>query len=113
MKLLTVLLLFAAGALLTAQTPTHQVTLTWTDSANPAGTSYSVYRFSGTCANPQFVSIASGVAIKTYVDANIAPGTYCYTVTAVNAGSESAPATPVLASVPSTFPPGKILIIVQ
>lgn len=97
-----ILLLLAGTAL--AQT-THTVTLTWTDTANPAGTTYTVKRAPGLCTGtPTFATLASGVAVKTYADPSVAVGNYCYVVTAVSAGTESVPSNSASANVPPFAP---------
>lgn len=102
MKLLLAVL-FSALALI-AQT-THSATLTWTDTLNPSGTTYNVKRATGLCSGtPTFSTIASAVAVKTYVDNTVTPGNYCYVVTAVYAGMESAPSNSALAPIPSFTP---------
>lgn len=82
--------LFALAA--SAQTPTRSVTLTWTDASNPVGTTYNIFKAPSPCAtNPtNFARIATGVAVKNYLDAPVSIGSYCYYVTAVYAASESA-----------------------
>jgi hypothetical protein len=83
------LLLFLMAASLWAQN-TRTVTLTWADATNPVGTTYSIYRASGTCnGTPTFTRIASGLTVKTYADAGIAPGNYCYVATATVNSMES------------------------
>jgi len=111
---MTKLLLFLLLALpLLAQSATHTVTLTWTDTSNPAATTYSVYRATGLCSGtPTFSKLATGVAVKTYVDSTISPGNYCYQVTATFAGIESAPSPTALAPVPS-WPPQQLQVAVQ
>lgn len=95
-----------------AQAP-HRVTLNWVDTKNPAGTTYNVYRATGLCTGtPAFSRIANGVAPKTYVDDTVQPGNYCYQVTAVSSGIESAPSNSALAPVPS-FAPETLTIQVQ
>lgn len=86
----TLLLLLCSCAALLAQTP-RVVTLTWTDTANPTGTTYSVYRASGLCSgSPTFAKISSAITAKTYPDNSVTPGNYCYAVTATLNGMESA-----------------------
>jgi hypothetical protein len=108
-RLLTVLLM-AVVALAQA---THSVTLTWTDTANPAGTTYSVYRATGLCSgSPVFSKLASAIAVKTYVDETVTPGNYCYQATATANGMESAPSNSALAPVPS-FAPTALSVVVK
>ena len=84
------------------------VLLTWTDTANPAGTQYNVYRAPMACtASPAFAKItASPIAPKTFTDTAIPIGIYCYRVTAFASGQESAPSVPAGASVPPAAPGG-------
>lgn len=103
--LFLLVLLLASGALL-AQT-THNATLTWTDTLNPTGTTYSVYRATGLCSgSPVFSKIASAIAVKTYVDNTVTPGNYCYQATATYSGMESGPSNSALATIPSFAPTG-------
>jgi hypothetical protein len=104
------LLLFASPAF--AQT-THQATLTWTDTLNPAGTTYTVSRATGLCSGtPTFSTIASAVTVKTYVDTTVTPGNYCYEVEASFNGVLSAPSNSVLAAIPA-FSPTALSVVVQ
>lgn len=105
------LLLLAATACFAQSTRT--VTLTWADTVNPAGTTYSVYRASGLCSGtPTFAKIATGLTVKTYQDAAIAPGNYCYTATASFNGIESEQSTSVATAV-TPFAPSGLSITVQ
>jgi len=89
-----------------AQT-THKVTLTWTDTLNPAGTTYTVSRATGLCTGtPVFSTLASGLTALTYVDSTVTPGNYCYEVEATAGGVLSAPSNMALAPVPSFAPTG-------
>lgn len=109
-QLLIVFLILAAG--LQAQT-THSVTLTWTDTLNPSGTTYTVYRATGLCSGtPTFSKLASALTGKTYLDSTVIPGNYCYEVTATLNGMESAPSNTAGAPVPS-FPPSQLSVTVQ
>lgn len=91
LRLLTLFVLSTVAAL--AQAPAgHTVTLTITDAANPAGTTYNIYRQTGTCTGSAPISIpaiATGVADKSYIDSTVTVGPYCYAVTAVFSGVES------------------------
>ena len=110
-KLRIALFLTIAGALFAQGT--HSVTLTWTDTLNPAGTTYSVYRAVGLCSGtPTFSKIASAVTVKTYQDTTVTPGNYCFAVTATANGMESAQSNTALAPVPS-FAPTALSVTVQ
>lgn len=84
------------------------VLLTWTDTVNPAGTQYNVYRAPVACtASPSFTKItAAAIAPKTYTDPALPIGAYCYRVTAFASGQESAPSNSAGASVPPAAPGG-------
>lgn len=98
-----VLFLLALSCACYAQTSTqHSATLTWTDTLNPVGTTYSIYRATGLCSGPpSFSRIATGVAVKTYEDTTVQVGNYCYTVTATFNGVESANSNSAGAAVPT------------
>jgi hypothetical protein len=84
------LLMFVVVAVGFGQVVPHTATLTWSDTANPTGTTYNVYRFAGLCSgSPTFTLLASAIAPKTYQDASLNPGNYCYVVTAVYQAAES------------------------
>jgi spermidine/putrescine-binding protein len=107
-----VLLLYPTAALGQAAEP-HSVTLNWEDLLNPAGTTYKVYRATGLCSGtPSFTALANGVTAKTYIDLTVSPGNYCYQVTAVYNGIESAPSNSALAPVPS-WAPTKLSVVVK
>jgi len=70
----------------------HRADLTWGDTTNPAGTTYSVYRATGLCSgSPVFSKIASAVTTKTYSDTSVTPGNYCFQVTATANGMDGLP----------------------
>ena len=106
--LLAACLVLAAACLSSAQTTTHNVTLTWTDTLNPAtGTTYSVYRATGLCSGtPTFSKIATALTAKTYSDTTVTPGPYCFAVTASFNGVESAMSNTVQPNVPAFVPTG-------
>jgi hypothetical protein len=109
---LAVMLLMACAAC-AAQAQTHSATLTWQDTQNPAGATYSVYRATGLCSGtPAFSKIASAIPAKTYKDETVQPGPYCYQVTATAGGVESAPSNSALGQVPS-FAPAQLAVQVQ
>ena len=69
----------------------HTVTLTWTDTLNPIGTTYNVSRATGLCSGtPAFSGIAAALTTMTYVDSTVTVGNYCYVVTATSNGATSA-----------------------
>ncbi len=106
-------LLISATMVPLAAAQTHSATLTWVDTSNPAGTTYSVYRATGLCSGtPTFSKIASALTVKTYVDTTVAPGNYCFSVTATFAGVESAQSNTAGAPVPS-FTPTSLAVTVQ
>ena len=91
----------------------RKVTLSWTDSQNPAGTTYSIYRAAGICSgSPVFSKIATGLTAKTYIDQPVAPGNYCYAATATAGGMESGQSVGAQAAV-SPFAPIDIQIVIQ
>lgn len=107
------LLIAAFSATLFAQTGTRSVKLDWADTQNPAGTTYSVYQATGLCSGaPVFAKVATAVTTKTYTVTSVAPGNYCFQVTATANGFESAPSNTAAAAVPS-FPPSALQVTVQ
>lgn len=111
MKLFIVLFVLYVAAL-AAQT-SHSVTLTWADTQNPTGTTYSVYRASGLCSGtPTFAKLASALTVLTYVDSTVTSGNYCYQTTATAGGMESAPSNMAGAPVPS-FPPTQLQVVIK
>lgn len=85
---LAFLLLISVTVVATAQT--RSVELTWEDLVNGPTTTYNIYRAAGDCTGtPAFAKRNTApVTAKTYLDP-VSTGTYCYTVTAVEAGLES------------------------
>lgn len=77
---------------LLGQTAPKKVVISWTDTTNPAGTTYNVYRASAACStNPTLTKLnAAPITTQGYTDSNVAAGTYCYAATAVGPGGESA-----------------------
>lgn len=91
---LAIPLLFAASLFAQART----MTVVWTDvTTNPATTVYNLYRSPGACpaaipAAPTGTRLIAGTTTKTFADANIPLGVFCYQVTAGVVGtSESTP----------------------
>lgn len=115
MKTLLLTLLFATAVF--AQSG-RSVTLTWTDpNIGVTGQTYSVYRAAGVCPAPPAVPVfpanplAAGITAKTYTDANVPIGVYCYaaTVTAGTPGNvESAKST----GAPAVVSPNAVTITV-
>ncbi len=82
--------------------PTHYVTLSWIPSASASVAGYYIYRES--LSDGVIVMLtASPVTGSSYTDTQVQPGqTYLYAIASVdNAGDESSPAGPILATVPS------------
>jgi fibronectin type 3 domain-containing protein len=100
--IIAILLAFAA-----AQAATHSATLTWSDTQNPSGTTYTIYRATGLCSGtPTFAMLAAGVTAMTYVDTTVTTGNYCYGVEAVFSGVSSVMSPTVVAAVPDFAPVG-------
>jgi hypothetical protein len=95
----------------------HSVVLTWVAPADAtSATTYNVYRLSGACpataptTTSGFTKIATGTtAAVTYTDSTVAPGSYCYIVTDVEAGVESKPSNDVVAAI-LPLPPGSLVV---
>ena len=104
------ILLSSALCVLTAapvRAQTHSVALTWTASASAAANpslTYNVYRSPG-CSGTFTRLNSSSVTATSFTDASLASGTYCYQVTAVLNGTESAPSSQAAAVVPAPAPP--------
>jgi hypothetical protein len=78
----------------------HTVTLAWTDTLNPAGTTYNVYRAVGICSGtPTFAKVATALTVKTYQDTTVTAGGYCYSVTPTFQGAEGPQSVPAPAAV--------------
>lgn len=115
LKVVAVAMLLVAGLTVcaSAQAATHSVILNWTDASNPAGTTYSIYRAPSACTGtPVFAKITSGLTAKTYTDAALQPGTFCYAATATLNALESGQSNPFLAPIPP-FPPQGLTITIQ
>jgi len=113
MKKVSLLLVVAAIA---AFAQAHSVLLTWVDTANPAGTTYNVYRGTGACSvSTSFAKIGSSVVPKTYTDLAVVSGTnYCYQVTAMNVNGESGPSNQITSgAIPALFPPTGVTVFVN
>ena len=106
-------LILILGSPLLAQTTTHKVTLTWADTLNPSGTTYTVLRATGLCSGtPSFATLASGITVLTYVDSTVTPGNYCYQVEASVGGVLSGPSNSAVAPIPA-FAPTAFALTVQ
>ena len=83
------------------------VLLVWLDAINPPGANYQVYRAPGACSDAsRFERVnAAPLAVRTYQDTPT-PGTWCYRVTALVVGIESAPSAPVTVLVQPAAPTG-------
>jgi len=100
----TLILLIAASCFAQDATDRKAVSLAWEDARNPTGVSYSVYRSNSVCSvTSLFVKVAS-VPAKNYEDTNVAPGNYCYRVTAALNSLESSPSNSVDVTIPLHTP---------
>jgi hypothetical protein len=83
------------------------VLLVWLDAINPPATTYHAYRAPGVCSEfSRFERVTSApLAARTHQDAP-GPGTWCYRVTALVGGIESAPSAPVTVLVQPAAPTG-------
>ena len=85
----------------------HEVDLAWTASVD-AGVTYNIYRAAGTCPATGVptgaTQVKSGIAVLTYQDTTVQPGSYCYYATATLNGAESGPSNTALAQVPVGAP---------
>lgn len=107
------LLVLAFAALLSAQSATRNVVLSWTASTSSGVTGYNVYRATAT-AGPFTLLTTAPVAATTYTDSGTVGSTYTYQVTAVT--SPCTPTTPATqpcgesapATASSTVPPKPI-----
>jgi len=104
------LLLFSAVAF-AQQSQGHEAVLTWVDSVNPAGTTYNLWRFTGTCPKPRplttppagFTQVnTQPITAMNYADTTVGSATtYCYVLTAVAPdGNQSAPSGEAQATIP-------------
>jgi hypothetical protein len=92
---------------------THKAVLSWVDTLNPSGTTYTILRATGLCSGtPAFSTLASGVTTTTYTDSTVTPGNFCYQVEATVGGVLSAPSNSVVGAVPA-FPPTQLTVTVQ
>jgi hypothetical protein len=89
---------------------THTATLNWTDTQNPTGTTYNIYRATGLCSgSPVFSKLATAITVKTYNDTSVTVGNYCFQVTATFSGAESTPSNNApLTELP--FPPASLTV---
>jgi len=115
MKLIAILFVVAFPAFAQSDasaTDAKTVSLAWEDARNPAGVSYSVYRSNSVCSvTSLFVKVAT-VTAKSYEDANVAPGNYCYRVTATLNSLESSPSNSVDVTIP-LHPPAALSVTVK
>ena len=113
---LVVLLLCAASVF--AQSAPHDVVLTWTESDTASGITYNVYRgtSTGSCTTlPAMTKINTAtVTVMTYTDTSVVlGGSYCYAVTAVYNGLESAMSVGAGATINKAAPPTINITIIQ
>lgn len=109
-----VAIILATPFIAMAQAATHSATLAWTDSTNPATTTYNVYRSGGACpANSP--NKLTNVTAKTYTDTAVMAGaTYCYFVRAMYSGSESGDSNHAQALIPvDAVPPTSLTVTIK
>ncbi len=89
------------------------VGLSWTDDKNPTGTTWNVYRGVGLCGavTQQFTKVASGLNVKTFTDAGVVSGTYCFYVTAQIGTDESVPSNKVAVTLQPAAPTGLTAVV--
>ena len=100
MKQLPAVAVFLAATLY-GQTA-RNVVLSWEDTRNPAGTTYSIWRANCGTTPSAFTLVASSISTKEYTNAAVPAGTYCYGVMAVYGGRQSELSNIARVSVPST-----------
>lgn len=89
----------------TNSNPPYQTVLSWVASST-GGVTYNIYRTMSvnntyTCPTiGTWPRLATGVASTTFTDNSLGMGVWCYEITAVSSGGESAPDTPVPVVVP-------------
>lgn len=112
MKLSAIVILLLLAVPVRAQAA-HTVKLTITDTVNPTGTRYNIYRANAACSTSPTLTLltATPISTLTYTDASVTAGSYCYAATAVGPlGDESAKSPTAIASIPT--PPNAITITV-
>lgn len=83
------------------------ILLTWTDTVNPASTTYMVYKAPGACsAASVFTKVTDLPSTAKSLTDNPGAGTWCYQVTAVVGGVESEPSAPVTVTTKPAAPTG-------
>ena len=112
--LLIICLLFIASSLVSAQV-VHSESLSWawSQGTGTPATGYNVYRAVTPTGLPVLLTTINGAGTLSYVDLTgtgniLTEGTnYCYTVTAVGQGGESATSNQACASIPFSVPPNR------
>jgi len=110
MKLL--ILYVIAYALSSGQTTQYVASLSWTDSKNASGTTYSIYRASGKCSSVQTMQKIATSTVTSYADTTVTPGDWCFQVTSVAGGVEAPPSNKADGQVPP-FPVEKLTVTIQ
>lgn len=100
------LILLAAASAMAAP---HSVVLNWTASTD-IGIAYNMYRLNGSCptgAPSGFTKInTASITGTTFTDSGMAPGSYCYYMTATLNGAESVPSNTAAAVILPAAPTG-------
>jgi hypothetical protein len=119
-RIILLSLLLAVSAI-AQNTPAHTAVVQWTDTLNPAGTAYNVYRMAGACPLTPPTSTGGFAQLNNapvggmiYVDASVVAGTYAYVVTAVVAGVETGPSPCGQGTIPvGGVPPQSITVTIK
>lgn len=107
MKVLLVIALAFAGFAAAQTTTPKAVLLQWTDTTNPAGTTYRGEKAASACGATGLTwsQIFTGLAVKEFRDTAVVIGnTYCYRVYAGNGTLFSAPSNAAPAVIPFNAP---------
>ena len=94
-----VIVLVALTSPAMAQAAPHSAAVSWTAPADAnATTNYNVYRLNSTCpisgiGTATWTKVASSLTVVNFTDTTITVGNWCYYVTQVTNGIESAPGT--------------------
>jgi hypothetical protein len=119
MRRSTLLLLVSLAAF--AQNGSHVAVVQWTDTLNPAGTTYNVYRQNAACPPTPPTSTAGFTELTNapvsgllYSDSTVTAGTWSYVVTANVNGVQTGPSPCGQGTVPAAgVPPQSITVTIK